>query len=572
MQIFHSLFFSSLIACVDDEHFHEKRQGQRDASIGKLLIVLRHCLLASQTGRHIIDLGTEAAQVAGAPDIVSAVVGVRSPATLLKRANSLLSFLRWVAKEGIPDVNPFVEQIVWRYMSHLKETGAPATKGASAMSSFRFAHHVLGYGSLKDVVESKRLIGISDIMLASKRCLRQSLVLTVNQVVGLHRLLRDRGLHRMDKAMVGYLLIALYGRCRHSDLQSIHSVECDFNDAGGYILIQTCCHKTGRMAALKSKLLPIMIPARGVDGSLWADEALAALDEAGVSLASPIDGPLVRAPAAYGITFMKRGLRSNEVSALLRRFIGAPDPIVGQAAEVVSSHSLKSTALSWCARYGLSPSSRSLLGRHVSSLTETYAIYSRDLACAPVAELQKVIDAIHDGSFMPDNQRSEFFLSGRVSSGEVSAEASRASGMAQEETKQACTVSGEAPKEPNHGDSPAPEPVVSGDAGPPKGPGDEVEVMDEDSSDSSSRSSYMSSDDSEAADPPARVKRFRARIPKDERWYVHNRSHLIHRYEDDGLGVGSTRFLVCGKRLTEAYVLCTEATAWNTLCKSCCKR
>ena len=144
--------FSSLIACVDDEHFHEKRQGQRDASIGKLFIVLRHCLLASQTGRYIIDLGTEAAQVAGAPDIVSAVVGVRSPATLLKRANSLLSFLRWVAKEGIPDVNPFVEPIAWRYMSHLKETGAPATKGASAMSAFRFAHHVLGYGSLKDVV------------------------------------------------------------------------------------------------------------------------------------------------------------------------------------------------------------------------------------------------------------------------------------------------------------------------------------------------------------------------------------------------------------------------------------
>ena len=129
--------FASLIACVDDEHFLEKRQSQRDASIGKLLIVLRHCLLASQTGRYIIDLGTEAAQIAGAPDIVSAVVGVRSPSTLLKRANSLLSFLRWVASNGIKEVNPFVESIAWRYMSHLKDVSAPATKGASAMSAFR---------------------------------------------------------------------------------------------------------------------------------------------------------------------------------------------------------------------------------------------------------------------------------------------------------------------------------------------------------------------------------------------------------------------------------------------------
>ena len=144
--------------------------------------------------------------------------------------------------------------------------------------------------------------------------------------------------------------------------------------------------------------------------------------------------------------------------------------------------------------------------------------------------------------------------------------------MAQDETNQPCNVSGEARKDLDDGENPAPEHVDSGGAVPSNGTGDEVDAVDDDSSDSSSRSSYMSSDDSEAADPPARVKRFRARIPKDERWYVHNRSHLIHRYEEDGLGVGATRFLVCGKRLTEAYVLCTEATAWNTLCKSCCKR
>ena len=55
------------------------------------------------------------------------------------------------------------------------------------------------------------------------------------------------------------------------------------------------------------------------------------------------------------------------------------------------------------------PAVRSLLGRHASSLNETFAIYSRDLVCAPVAELQLVIDAIADGNFSPDSQRSEFF-------------------------------------------------------------------------------------------------------------------------------------------------------------------
>ena len=85
------------------------------------------------------------------------------------------------------------------------------------------------------------------------------------------------------------------------------------------------------------------------------------------------------------------------------------EPVKGSDVEVVSSHSLKATLLAWCARYGLSPQSRSMLGRHSSCLAETFAIYSRDLVCAPVAELQGVVDAIHNGSFFPDDQRSGFF-------------------------------------------------------------------------------------------------------------------------------------------------------------------
>ena len=116
----------------------------------------------------------------------------------------------------------------------------------------------------------------------------------------------------MDRAVVASLLTALYGRCRHSDLQLVSSLECDYNLEGGYMLIQTCCHKTGRMAALKSRLLPIMIPARGVNGTLWAEDAMKALFDAGVDLTAPINGPLLRAPAGECGSFMTRGLKSNE--------------------------------------------------------------------------------------------------------------------------------------------------------------------------------------------------------------------------------------------------------------------
>ena len=53
--------FSSCISSGDDMHFHDQRRQLRDAAVGKILIVLRHCLPA-KTGRHIISLGTDLQQ------------------------------------------------------------------------------------------------------------------------------------------------------------------------------------------------------------------------------------------------------------------------------------------------------------------------------------------------------------------------------------------------------------------------------------------------------------------------------------------------------------------------------
>lgn len=90
--------FVSAVRNLDDKTYDEQRDALMDAAISKVLIVLRHCLLASVVGRQIISLGSEEQQLEGAKEIVSAVVGLRSPYTVVKRANSLLSFLRWCAK------------------------------------------------------------------------------------------------------------------------------------------------------------------------------------------------------------------------------------------------------------------------------------------------------------------------------------------------------------------------------------------------------------------------------------------------------------------------------------------
>ena len=407
--------FSACIASTDDGPFHAVQSKLHNVAVQKLLTVLRHDLNSSETGRHILALGDDWEQLQGAHKIVEAVLGTRAPSTLVKRANSLLSYLRWFDRMNRFDLDPFSEECIWMYLQQLRDSGAPCTKGSSALSAFRFAFHLLGFTGLGPALNSRRLIGVCELMLSQKRLLKQALVLTVAQVKGLHKFLRDTNLHVMDRAVIAYILFALYGRCRNSDLLMIHSVEPDFTEAGGYVIIQTSNHKTGRLASLKTRLMPIVILARGVDGSIWVGDALSVFESAGVDLQTPIDGPLLHAPMGEPGISMERGLKASEVSSLVRKFVSCPEPSAAAPGNSVSSHSLKTTTLSWCARFGLSPAVRSLLGRHASSLNETYAIYSRDLVCAPVAELQLVIDAIADGNFSPDSQRSEFFRKGHDS-------------------------------------------------------------------------------------------------------------------------------------------------------------
>ena len=68
----------------------------------------------------------------------------------------------------------------------------------------------------------------------------------------------------------------------------------------------------------------------------------------------------------------------------------------------VSTHSMKSTAISWTSKYGLSFEARALLARHSSSVSNPTAMYSRDLLSPVLRSFIDVIERISDGQFAPD--------------------------------------------------------------------------------------------------------------------------------------------------------------------------
>lgn len=546
-----SSIFPAVIRCIDDKSHAEQCDSLMDAAINKLLIVLRHSLLASVVGRQIVVLGSEDQQSTGEFEIVSAVLGTKSPFTVVKRANSLLSFLRWFAKQGFDSANPFTEEYVWSYFQYLQSVSAPATRAAACLSAFRFARHVLGFDSLEEVIASRRILGLSEKLYSGKRLLRQALPLTVRQMQKLHEIVLEERRNVIDRCAAAYFLIATYGRCRHSDLVDIHSIVPDHDSNGGFLEVKTSHHKTGRGAEKQTQLLPILVPAIGITGEPWLLKASQIFSCCGIALEGHVFGPLFPAPSISSETiFGKRPLSSSEASSYLRALLELPEPPSMSDEQIVSSHSCKVTTLSWAAKFGLSAMTRSILGRHTSATTETFAIYSRDLCVAPARELQEVIRCIHHGSFLPDALRSEYFPRNPPE-----ARTSRSSGD-QPAEEAASFLPTERRVKVEH------ESICSSitDAN------EVCLISDEETSSSDSGNCADSSASSCLEEPPVKVKRFRPRVPHSEKWFVHKKSHILHRMD------GNSKFVACGKRLTDQYRASDESSAWNVLCKMCLKR
>ena len=401
-------FFEHALTTVSDTSFQEQRQNLLETAVEKWFSIIRVNMLASSTGRDIINLGSMDEQKKGAFETIEAVIGIRSRTTAITRANSFLKFLRWRAECSENDGKPFVEQEAWLYLREMKESGAAPTKGSSFLSACAYAFHVFGFNDLEGICSSKRLKGLADLMHIDKAPLQQALVLSVRQVLTLHELLDSEGCNFVDRAVAAYLLIALYGRCRHSDLQNIEDAFIDLGPEGGYFELTTRTHKTSRTVSQKSRLLPVVLPAIGVQGREWISAAKAAFERYGLQMEGHIGGPLFRPPGNHGNSHCKRGLTSQEVTRFLRVMLGEQAVQVNQDGPKLSSHSLKATVLSWASKAGMAPQDKAILGRHVSAYSESSAVYARDLSIGAVSRLQEVIGQIHRGEFLPDAPRSGY--------------------------------------------------------------------------------------------------------------------------------------------------------------------
>ena len=390
-----------------DRSFIDERAVQMDKAVSKMVCFLEIESECSGVGRQIMAENTEE----GKKQVLLAVLGTRSPGTVIKRINALLHFYRWHVVNSDQDFLPLNEAAAWEYVRHLQLSGAAPTKAMSFVQALRFSHFILHVDGAESCFLSRRLSGSAELQMALKGPTRQARPLTVAEVRQLHAVTPDNAVDIQQRALAAHLLLMIYSRSRTSDLAHVHEILHDVSsaedpkDKPGFIQISTRYHKSARSVEKKNMLLPILASSTGVTADDWLATWLRIRKKAGLPVAGQIGGAVQPAPDVNRKGFwMARPLGCSEITMLIRHFLKVDD-------RSVTSHSLKATTLSWAAKAEVPREQRRLLGRHSSSLQDSDSCYSRDLGFAPVKALQRVLLLIQQGEFFPDENRADFFKS-----------------------------------------------------------------------------------------------------------------------------------------------------------------
>ena len=336
-----------------------------------------------------------------AVEILDATFAIKSPGTICKRLYAMQSFATWCAEQMGCNWQPMDEYLCWRYVRHLQSTGAPATKAASFLEAVRFSWFLLGVQGADQCEKSLRVRGVATQLKAKKAPWKPAAILTIMEVRALHAVLADEKAPKGDRLLVGHYLHLLYSRSRWSDLCQVGHLHID--DTGSYLEVSTRSHKGARSAELRSMLLPIVAPCRGITEDNWVRQYMTVREDLGLETPGDDHCPMIPAPMDPELTrWARRPLTSQEGAEHLRFILGTPKTPERR----VSTHSLKSTSMSWTSKFGVTDQVRAVLARHISVVSTATSVYSRDLLSPVLRQFDLMLAAIRSRDFMPDASRS----------------------------------------------------------------------------------------------------------------------------------------------------------------------
>ena len=327
----------------------------------------------------------------------------KSPATLLKRSNSLSRLVNDLHAHN--QEFPCSESELYDHLCRQRSEGAPSSRLKALLEAVTFVRHVFGCESLDFAVKSRRCMGAASSK--TVETVKQAPPLTVEHLKCIHAVL-ETDPDPWNVVFCGMVLFCVYGRARWSDAQHSQFVEWDCDSGGNICFVEcsTAVHKTCRALNMRHAFLPLTAPGLGVTEKGWAvhwNKARMDLDIEDLKIF-----PLMPAPDEGGVPSV-RPLSTAEAAKWLQLIL------VQQSAKMsmqpplkYTTHSFKATCLSYLAKFGAAFEDRLALGYHTDQVRMALR-YSRDGASRPLRVLEECIHAIRVGRFFPDETRSGRF-------------------------------------------------------------------------------------------------------------------------------------------------------------------
>ena len=337
------------------------------------------------------------------PRMVRDLLGHKAPSALIKRYRALRGYFDYLG--DLRMAFPGSESDCYGYLCRLQDKGKAASARKGVLEALAFARFVIGLVEVGTVNESRRCHGNAKVV--SNRDREQALALKVTELQRLHHALEhDPSL--WNRVFSGCALMCTYGRPRWEDLMHTERILWDYDSEGKLAFIECAVdiHKTRNAKQFKGTLLPFVAPALGIIEVNWGALWLQARKDLG--LKDPQDGGAMMPAPDSDMQITDRSLESDEAGAWLRCILyGSIDKLSGRR---VSSHSLKCTCISFATKFGANPNEILLLGYHCGGY-QMAITYGRDSASPSVLLLEKVLKAVRDGRFRPDETRSGRFVS-----------------------------------------------------------------------------------------------------------------------------------------------------------------
>ena len=409
----HDAKYLSAVQSLKDVPYFENKAHRLELACGLWMDILSIDWTASEVGSHLSASLLTDTSGDEAVSILRASFGVKSPSTLIKRANAFKQFVQWHNRSGYGTLNnsqplPLEERAVWEYFVYLRELRLVQSRGYTVPSSFleavRFGKFTLGLKHTEPILESRRLLGFAALEKRDKGPSQQAPGLEIEHVRRLHCILREAG-NDIDRLGAGCFLICLYSRARWSDVRYIDHVEIIEGRFGAMTLF-TVEHKTASVGLRREQYLPLVVPWEGIVNEDWIKIFMEVYEKCGLDLHKRPLGPLLPAPKATG-HFCARPLTTSEAACWLRALLeGTKD------ASALRSHSLKASLLIWSAKAGFDKETRAVLGHHSSAVQGSDVVYSRHLQTRALRKLSMLLRRVRVGLNIEDDQMKEFGIMG----------------------------------------------------------------------------------------------------------------------------------------------------------------